>query len=455
MKLEVRKLGIVDYAEIDLNIPLTLFCGPNGTGKTYMAYLINAIHTIASDIALMSLPLDTSWFNSGEIKITEDIVKEWLNQLQNALYSQLPYIFGVSSSEGRSMFTSTEIKFNPDSADMERISDGEESIRVHLGSKYLFRIKKPKGSNTIFKESGESRLDSLSPDTLTSISQGILNQILKSLLLGNNPSRMLTVERNSIYTFKTELLGNRLDTVDQVLISETDNAGEIVRKRTTLYPLAVRNSLKIANELEEIIKKESEYTAFAEEIEREVLTGTVSIGKEGDVRFMPVKTTMSTPVALPIRVSSSAVKTLSGLVIYLKHLARKGDLLIIDEPEMNLHPDNQRRLARIFARMLNKGIRLIISTHSDYIIRELNNLVMLSSLERKHLNPIEGYSNKEAIDKSLTQAFLFNNDGERVTAIPIEIDEFGLSVKTIDDTIESQNEATIILRDTLEENMQG
>lgn len=34
------------------------------------------------------------------------------------------------------------------------------------------------------------------------------------------------------------------------------------------------------------------------------------------------------------------VKELSPLVLYLRYLARAGELLIIDEPEMNLHPED-------------------------------------------------------------------------------------------------------------------
>ena len=66
--------------------------------------------------------------------------------------------------------------------------------------------------------------------------------------------------------------------------------------------------------------------------------------------------------------TSSIVKTMSSLILYLKHLARKNDLVIIDEPEMNLHPDNQILLTRIFAELVNKGLRIVISTHSDYFV---------------------------------------------------------------------------------------
>lgn len=83
---------------------------------------------------------------------------------------------------------------------------------------------------------------------------------------------------------------------------------------------------------------------------------------------------------LPFHLSSSIVKTMASLVIYLRHIARIGDVLIIDEPEMNFHPDVQVVLARIFAILATRGLRIVVSTHSDYIIRELNNLIMADAI---------------------------------------------------------------------------
>ena len=50
---------------------------------------------------------------------------------------------------------------------------------------------------------------------------------------------------------------------------------------------------------------------------------------------------------------------------------------MIDEPELNIHPENQRHIARLLARLVNAGLRIVISTHSDYIVREFNSLLML------------------------------------------------------------------------------
>ena len=51
---------------------------------------------------------------------------------------------------------------------------------------------------------------------------------------------------------------------------------------------------------------------------------------------------------------------------------------MVDEPELNLHPENQRRMARLFARLVNVGVKVFVTTHSDYIVKELNTLILLN-----------------------------------------------------------------------------
>ena len=40
MKIELKNIGAVKKATIDLSKKLTVFCGPNNTGKTYVSYAI-------------------------------------------------------------------------------------------------------------------------------------------------------------------------------------------------------------------------------------------------------------------------------------------------------------------------------------------------------------------------------------------------------------------------------
>ena len=48
---------------------------------------------------------------------------------------------------------------------------------------------------------------------------------------------------------------------------------------------------------------------------------------------------------------------------------------MIDEPEMNLHPESQVKLLEAFSILVNLGVRVLLTTHSPYIMAHLNNIV--------------------------------------------------------------------------------
>ena len=79
--------------------------------------------------------------------------------------------------------------------------------------------------------------------------------------------------------------------------------------------------------------------------------------------------------SIEMHLTSSMVKELAGLVLYLKYLANENDLLIIDEPEMNLHPEAQVKLLEILTMAVNRGLKVLITTHSPYIVDYLCNLM--------------------------------------------------------------------------------
>ena len=79
---------------------------------------------------------------------------------------------------------------------------------------------------------------------------------------------------------------------------------------------------------------------------------------------------------LPLHNASSSLKQLTPLLLYLRHKARRGDLLVIDEPEANLHPENQVKLLEILAILVNLGVKVLLTTHSPYLMAHLNNLIL-------------------------------------------------------------------------------
>ncbi len=104
--------------------------------------------------------------------------------------------------------------------------------------------------------------------------------------------------------------------------------------------------------------------------ENSILEGKIYIDQTGKLIYH-----MNNQNDLDVSISSSMVKSLSGIDIYLKYRAEKNSLVIIDEPEMNLHPEAQVKLIEFLTIMANKGIKVLITTHSPYILDHLINLI--------------------------------------------------------------------------------
>ena len=100
-------------------------------------------------------------------------------------------------------------------------------------------------------------------------------------------------------------------------------------------------------------------------------------------------------------------------------------------------------MARIVASLVNSGINVILSTHSDYFIREINSLIMLSddqgdqSLKSKLMTDYS-ISDNHLINKDKIGAYLFTNDIVEL----MEITKEGIIATTFDEEINSLNESS-------------
>ena len=109
------------------------------------------------------------------------------------------------------------------------------------------------------------------------------------------------------------------------------------------------------------------------------------------------------------------VTELAPIVLVLRHHARSGDLLIIDEPEAHLHPEAQQKMAAALAFMVRSGLRVLITTHSHYMVEQLGNFVAVSTLEpdlRKRVLKLDDALGNEDIhlDESEVAVYDFATD---------------------------------------------
>ena len=145
--------------------------------------------------------------------------------------------------------------------------------------------------------------------------------------------------------------------------------------------------------------------------------------------------------SLALPESSSTVRSLAELYFYLKHCASPGQLLMFDEPELNLHPSNQRLLAQLLAVLVNSGIKVFVTTHSDYFVRELNALIRIGSIKpraRSLLLKKYDIDKKCVLSESKVKIYMLQ-DGH---TYPIEFDpdSRAFGIPSFDDTIDHFNQ---------------
>lgn len=85
--------------------------------------------------------------------------------------------------------------------------------------------------------------------------------------------------------------------------------------------------------------------------------------------------------------TSSMISELAPLVLYLRHVIHPWSLLVIEEPESSLHPESQLRLAEAIAMIVNAGVQVVITTHSDYFLTVLNQAIQTATLIAEDKDP--------------------------------------------------------------------
>ena len=117
--------------------------------------------------------------------------------------------------------------------------------------------------------------------------------------------------------------------------------------------------------------------------------------------------------------ASAMVSELAPLVFLLRGIIGQGDLLIIEEPESHLHPGAQTKIAQTLARLVRAGVHLVITTHSNYLLQQIGNLIREGELQKlgESTNESADYLKKEEVG-----AWWFHKN-EPVTELPFDLTE--------------------------------
>jgi predicted ATPase len=80
-----------------------------------------------------------------------------------------------------------------------------------------------------------------------------------------------------------------------------------------------------------------------------------------------------------------AIPTILPVLVALIQAA-PGQLVFIEQPELHLHPRAQLKLAQLLAEAANRGVRLVIETHSSLLLRGILTEIAKDKISNEKVN---------------------------------------------------------------------
>ena len=353
IKILINQIGRIRDAEIEVK-PFMVFTGDSGLGKSYTAFLVDYLYNvIASDRVrffvrekMKSMSVEKQdrgfAFRFGELR-------EWM---KNDVSQYLGYLLGNDAFN-----CDVEYAFElPDETSFDiDVTHVDNHIRLSIGKKNVFYPIEYDNWEEMYSVTINASL----------CTQILHRQNLKPILLP--PAR-------------GAFMGTR---------NAKDSFESIGMYKGKLIPLMDR--LSSAPE-----HRSADSRLFHDAIQK--LTGGELTVRDGQI-FLSMA---AGQVLIPISAAASSVKELTPLLRLLQTAEYIDDYSILfEEPEAHVHPKNQDALADLIVSLLRRGAQFQITTHSDYLLSRLNQLIRFGKMQQSDQHRFNTFCEQNQIQPDL------------------------------------------------------
>ena len=450
MRFHFENIGPVACADLELG-DLTLVAGKNNTGKTYIVYTLYGFLRMWPDF----LPRERRTRSNGEMALKASAVLDgpegssvsfdrsavermrtrWLQDMARSFSDRgIAQVFSTARTEFADSALNVEAPMLP--VDLNRtVRIGRSEMKVTYSED---RVDVELTAGDLRRESG----DGVATRARIARRPPQFSLLAEVLFPDRIEPFILSAERFGISLFYKELdfTKNRLVELLQQLGDEKERRGDspflVVDRFASRYALPVKDNIDFTRNLPNQRGQLGDLGGEKLQDDIKDMIGGYYRVADDEIRFQ--SKARNRPFNIPLHLASSSARGLSDMYFYLRHTAAHNQLLVIDEPESHLDTENQIQLARTLARLVRSGVKVLVTTHSDYLIKEINNLVMLSQLDGLPSScRRRGYRADDGLPPECIRAYVAENNG----LTRCVVDEYGVDMAVFDRTIDRINDA--------------
>ena len=425
IQLSVTDFGPIAQGKVDLR-PLTVFVGPSNSGKTYFAILFYALHRLL--VGFPRIPVLRAPYRylgrDGTSSDNQSSKQEYLDFSQKMEENRDALRFRDLPSDVReavlSPLNDVDIMGADLKVELERCFDLEDISHLIRWSESTEAAElkldiREQGQNlwqlqADISKSGITPQCSIENPLLmpeSSISPNFKHRFSTSRYL-RSFQRSLNEDKNGIAAarFLEEMviqvgIGQRLSNAHYLPAARSGIMQSHRVIASSLVRLATRAGLQrlpetptfsgvMADFMEKLIFFQNRrglsklMEGLADQMERNILEGQIgpsSTSLETYPEF--VYKIQEAQEDIGLTRTSSMVSELAPVVLFLRGVTNEGDWLIIEEPEAHLHPAAQTSMAQLLGHMVRAGLQVVITTHSDWLLKEISNLIREGELESR------------------------------------------------------------------------
>lgn len=460
-RLSVKDFGPIVKADVDFR-PLTVFVGPSNTGKSYLAVLTYALHQalmeepaelrlsyrprrmhrLFRDITKKDARIIQAWAddadsNSNNQSISQEIaeiirggVENYFRGIRDRIVSELQRCFGIEDI--------SQFYRKPAGKDaIIQFYKNETSTDKHWFS-YEMLLKKGASSDLInvpaipsFPISGDIQQSIEILQSRSSSGEDIryLAAYLAESATESVFSRIIGALNYPIYYLPADRAGvmHAHRTVMSALVQRAQYAG--IRRDESVILLSgvlgdfLQHLIEVGQNPRRPQIQKRHFSNTATALESHVMKGIIrnvrSQTEYPSFTYRPNRWAAD----LPLLNSSSMVSELAPVVLFLRYIVKPSAVLIIEEPESHLHPAMQVEFTRLLAGAVKAGLRVILTTHSEWVVETVGNLVELWGVPEGRRESLPGGA--YALPPEDVGVWLFREEGESgsvVTEVKRDLD---------------------------------